>query len=120
MEGVESAAELVSPDNASRERIYICDFDEKFQPGELYSVVLMLDVLEHLHNPEEALAHLASLMVSGGILLVTVPAFMSLWTNHDVLNHHQTRYTKHSFAKVAQGSGLQIEEGRYLYHWTFR
>ena len=42
-----------------------------------------------------------------------------LWTNHDVVNHHQTRYTRKSFRAVANDAGLDIEEERYLYHWTF-
>jgi hypothetical protein len=43
---------------------------------------------------------------------------MTLWTNHDVLNHHFKRYTKRGFDDVARQAGLQIQEQRYLYHWT--
>ena len=38
----------------------------------------MLDVLEHLAEPEAALRHALSLLEPGGIVLATVPAFMSL------------------------------------------
>ena len=44
VEGVEPFAELVSPDNPQRSRISICPFDENFQPGKQYSLVLMLDL----------------------------------------------------------------------------
>jgi hypothetical protein len=43
---------------------------------------------------------------------------MGLWTNHDVLNHHFTRYTKSAFRKLAQLAGLYIQEEQYLFHWT--
>jgi 2-polyprenyl-3-methyl-5-hydroxy-6-metoxy-1,4-benzoquinol methylase len=118
VEGVEPFAELVSPDNPHRSRISICRFDENFQPGKQYSLVLMLDVLEHLENPVVALRHVLELLTLDGILVATVPAFMRLWTNHDVLNHHFTRYTKSSFREVAHQAGLRIWEEHYLYHWT--
>jgi SAM-dependent methyltransferase len=118
VEGVEPGAELVSENNPHRKRIHVCPFDEGFLPGKQYSVILMLDVLEHLENPARALRHVAHLLKPGGRFVATVPAFMALWTNHDVLNHHQTRYTKASIRTVAGETGLRIEEQRYLYHWT--
>ncbi|HSZ03285.1 MAG TPA: class I SAM-dependent methyltransferase [Terriglobales bacterium] len=119
VEGIEPSAELVSADNADRNRIYICSFDEHFTSGKQYSLILMLDVLEHLERPVAALRHAVELLEPDGTLVATVPAFKVLWTNHDVLNHHQTRYTKKSFRNLADGAGLDIEEERYLYHWTF-
>lgn len=118
VEGVEPAAELVSPTNPYRRRIYQCPFDENFQPGKRYSLILMLDVLEHLQNPVAALDHMLSLLLPGGIVVLTVPAFMSLWTNHDILNQHMTRYTKRRFREIAREARFRILEEFYLYHWT--
>ena len=119
IEGVEPDAELVNPANPHRNRIHICPFDEDFVPGKSYSLILMLDVLEHLEHPASALKHALNLLAPEGVFMATVPAFRSLWTNHDVLNHHFTRYTKRSFRDLANSAGLAIEEERYLYHWTF-
>jgi len=118
VEGVEPCAELVSPDNPHRDRVYVCPFDENFRPGRQYSLILMLDVLEHMEDPIGALRHALDLLAPEGIVIVTVPAFMALWTNHDVLNHHLVRYTKRTFRQVARQAGLQTQEERYLYHWT--
>ncbi|HEY4901869.1 MAG TPA: class I SAM-dependent methyltransferase [Candidatus Sulfotelmatobacter sp.] len=118
VEGIEPFAELVSPDNPSRDRIRICPFDKEFQPNKKYSLILMLDVLEHLEDAAGALRHAVELLEPGGTFVATVPAFMSLWTNHDVMNHHFIRYTKASFREVAQRAGLHIREEQYLYHWT--
>lgn len=117
VEGVEPCAELVSSANPARDRIYICPFDASFAPGKTYSLILMLDVLEHLSDPVAALRHAMALLEPDGTFIATVPAFMSLWTNHDVLNHHVTRYTRRSFRKIAKDAGLDIEDERYLYHW---
>ena len=119
VEGVEPCRELVSPDNPDRSRIHICSFDEHFAPGKSYSLILMLDVLEHLPDPVAALKHAMELLEPQGTFIATVPAFKVLWTNHDLLNHHFTRYTKQSFREIADRAGLEIEEERYLYYWTF-
>lgn len=118
VEGVEPCQDLVSPNNPKRSSIYICPFDEAFQPRKNYSLVLMLDVLEHLEFPVDALKHAMDLLAPGGTFIATVPAFMTLWTNHDVLNHHFTRYTMRSLRHVAQRAGMTIQEERYLYHWV--
>jgi 2-polyprenyl-3-methyl-5-hydroxy-6-metoxy-1,4-benzoquinol methylase len=119
VEGVETCEQLVEPTNPFLHRIHLCPFDQSFQPGKQYSLILMLDVLEHLENPVAALRHALELLTREGTLIATVPAFMSLWTNHDVLNHHFTRYTKSTFRTIAQQAGLQIREQRYVYHWTY-
>ena len=118
VEGVEPFSDLVNPANPDSSHVYICPFDEKFMPGKRYSLVLMLDVLEHLESPVLALRHALKLLEPNGLFLATVPAFMALWTNHDVINHHFTRYTKPRFSDVARQAGLRIIEARYLYHWT--
>ncbi len=119
VEGVEPCPELVNPQNPHRNRIQICPFDVSFRPGKQYSLILMLDVLEHLQHPEAALRHALDLLLPSGLVILTVPAFKVLWTYHDDLNHHLTRYTKRSFRRIARQAGLEIREARYLYHWTW-
>jgi 2-polyprenyl-3-methyl-5-hydroxy-6-metoxy-1,4-benzoquinol methylase len=118
VEGVEPAASLVSPDGPHRARIHVAPFDATFEPGRRYSLVLMLDVLEHLPDPVAALRHALTLLEPSGVFLATVPAFMALWTRHDELNHHFTRYDKSSFRALAVAAGLEIVQERYFFHWT--
>lgn len=118
VEGVEPAAALVSPDGPHRERIHVVPFDERFDTGRRYSLITMLDVLEHLPDPVAALRHALHLLEPDGVFLATVPAFMSLWTRHDALNHHYTRYTTDSFGALADAAGLRIDEERYFFRWT--
>jgi trans-aconitate methyltransferase len=119
VEGVEPCEQLVKPTNPFLPRIHLCPFDQCFRPGKQYSLILMLDVLEHLENPVASLRHVLELLTPEGTFVATVPAFMALWTNHDVLNHHFTRYTKSTFRTIAQQAGLQIQQQRYAYHWTY-
>lgn len=119
VQGIEAAGELVSPSGPHRARIHISPFDESYRPGEQFSLILMLDVLEHLADPLAALRHAWALLEPGGTLLATVPAFRLLWTNHDVLNHHFTRYTKASFRHLARAAGIELDNQKYLFHWLF-
>lgn len=118
VEGVEPAAALVSADGPHRGSIHVVPFDAGFDPGRRYSLVVMLDVLEHLPDPALALRHALSLLEPQGVFLATVPAFMALWTRHDTLNHHYIRYDQSRFRTLARDSGLRIDEMRYFFHWT--
>lgn len=117
--GVEVDPLTLSPNGPWRDQIHVGPFDESFQPQRRYDLILMLDVLEHLPDPAATLRHASSLLAEGGQLLITVPAFRALWTSHDDLNHHVTRYTKASFAELAGSSSMHIDRMRYLVQWTF-
>lgn len=119
VEGVEPCSELISPDSPHRHRIHLSTFDDMFRPGKHYSLILLLDVLEHVVNPVGFLRHALRLLTENGTILITVPAFNILWTNHDIVNHHLTRYTKKSFRAVAEKAGMSIIEERYWFQWTF-
>lgn len=119
VEGIEPAADLVSESSTRRGRIYITPFDAAFQPSAPYDLIVMLDVLEHLDHPGDALRHALSILAPGGTILITVPAFRALWTHHDDINHHVTRYTKGSFRAMAEPAGLAIARMDYFFHWTF-
>jgi 2-polyprenyl-3-methyl-5-hydroxy-6-metoxy-1,4-benzoquinol methylase len=119
VEGIESEAALLAPGNPHRSRIHIGRLDESFQPSSPYDVVLMLDVLEHIQQPVPVLRRALQLLAPGGKAIITVPAFQSLWTTHDDLNHHFVRYTKKTFRAIAEPAGMRITRERYLFQWTF-
>jgi 2-polyprenyl-3-methyl-5-hydroxy-6-metoxy-1,4-benzoquinol methylase len=119
VEGIEADPSIVSPEGKHRARIHVQPFDSSFQPLKRYSLILMLDVVEHLPDPLGALRLALQLLETDGVLVVTVPAFPVLWTTHDVLNHHFIRYTKRSFATVARSAGLRLDAARYFFHWIF-
>jgi SAM-dependent methyltransferase len=43
---------------------------------------------------------------TGGKLLVAVPAYMFLWSGHDVANHHWRRYTRAGLRRVIASAGF--------------
>lgn len=118
VEGIEPDARIVDPCGPHSARIRIAPFDVSFRPASNFSLVLMLDVLEHMSDPSAALRHACSLLEPSGALLLTVPAFQALWTNHDVVNHHVLRYRRSTLRPLLQQAGLSIQEERYWYQWT--
>jgi len=119
VEGVESCPEIVTGDSRHAARIRIAPFDASFQPGRRYGLILLLDILEHLDKPAEALRHALSLLAANGLIVITLPAFPVLWTSHDALNHHRARFTRSSFRAVATAAGMRILADRYFFHWIF-
>jgi SAM-dependent methyltransferase len=117
--GVEGDASLVRADGPYRDRVHVGSFDESFEAGEPFRLVLMLDVLEHIHDPVAALQRVRTLLEPTGALLVTVPAFPVAWTRHDDINEHVVRYTRTSLAHVLGAAGLTLRSSRYLFHWLF-
>lgn len=119
VEGVEPDSSLVSADGPNRARIHVQPFDDQFRGVGQYDVVLMLDVLEHIKDPVAALMRALSLLTPTGTFIATVPAFPRLWTNHDVINEHITRFDKKSFGDVACAARLRVDTARYFFHWTY-
>jgi SAM-dependent methyltransferase len=117
VEGVEPDASIVTPDGRWSSRIATQPFDETFRPSRRYSRVLFLDVLEHTDEPASMLVHAFRLLEPGGFVLITVPALPALWTSHDELNRHRTRYTRASLARLARDAGAAVDCARYFFHW---
>jgi len=79
-----------------------------------YDLVAILDVLEHVEADRDALASIARKLKPGGRILVTVPAHPWMWSAHDVVNHHQRRYTSRSLSDVVAQAGLKLEMISYF------
>ena len=84
-----------------------------------FELVTFLDVLEHIDNDRGALREANALLKEGGRLLITVPAFPSLWGSHDVVTHHKRRYVRKTLTEVVTASGFDIEHMSYFNFFLF-
>jgi SAM-dependent methyltransferase len=87
--------------------------------AESFDLITMLDVLEHIDDDEAALAEVTRLLKPGGAFLLTVPAFMFLWSQHDVVLHHKRRYRRRPLQKLLTAAGLQIDWLSYYNTFLF-
>lgn len=57
-----------------------------------FDLVCAFDVIEHVENDQLAVTEMKRVVKKNGVVFITVPAYMSLWSHHDVINHHFRRY----------------------------
>jgi SAM-dependent methyltransferase len=77
--------------------------------------VLLLDVIEHLEDPQPLLAEARRILHPKGRLFVTVPAYGFLWSDEDEYAGHYRRYTRASLAKALQAAGFNGEFLTYFF-----
>ena len=80
------------------------------------SVVLLLDVLEHLSDPNKFLLNLLVAFPNLKAIIVTVPARQELWSAWDQHFGHYRRYDRHSLFLLCKNSGLRPLTLRYFFH----
>ncbi|HEU4722726.1 MAG TPA: class I SAM-dependent methyltransferase, partial [Gemmatimonadaceae bacterium] len=94
--GIDESAQAVG---LARARFPTVEFVQSTDPAVIgpylarASLVTCMDVIEHVERDAEFLAGIVSGVRPGTTLLLTVPAGMELWSEHDVTNQHYRRYT---------------------------
>ncbi len=85
--------------------------------GRPADIVLLMDVIEHIEDDREFLRELqSSSMVSDDtILIITVPAFMSLRTSHDDYLKHFRRYSLSQAREVTKAAGFKSRVDGYFF-----
>jgi len=78
-------------------------------------IMIALDCLEHLDDVK-CLKEFYRVLKPNGYLIITVPAFMCLWSKHDEALHHKRRYDKLQLINVLQFNGFIIKKISY---WNF-
>ncbi len=88
-------------------------FDKKFD------LITLFDVLEHIEQDEMVLDNLKKLLKEEGRVILTVPAYKFLWSEHDTLAHHMRRYTKKELVTKAKAAGFDIKFVSYFNFFLF-
>jgi SAM-dependent methyltransferase len=115
--GIEPDARLLDPAGPWRDRISTDPLLPDPAQSARYRLIVALDVLEHIDDPRPVVKELAHRLAPGGWFIATVPAFQSLWTAHDDLNHHVRRYRLAELEALVREHGLEIVESRYFFSW---
>ncbi len=66
------------------------------------------DVIEHADDAA-ALAEMWRALAPGGVLFLSVPAHMWLWSQRDELARHRRRYTRRGLRRCVEGAGFRVE-----------
>jgi SAM-dependent methyltransferase len=76
-----------------------------------------LNVLEHIGDDAKALRGMASVLASGGVIVLLVPAFPALYGPIDKNLGHHRRYTRDSIRQLAVAAGLRVKKAHYI-NWA--
>ncbi len=94
---------------------------EDFKSSDSFDVILLLNLIEHVANPQLVLSKVASLLSPTGVVLVKTPNYDS-WDQR-IFRHrnwagfhcprHWVLFTKNSFLGLAAKAGMQVQSARY-------
>jgi len=73
-----------------------------------------LNVLEHIADDVAALRAMSSVLIPGGVIVLLVPAFPSLYGPIDRNLGHYRRYTLDSLTRLAAETGLRVRKTHYV------
>ena len=96
--------------------VFVMDGAKIDFPEESFDLLISSDSLEHIETEQAALSCWTTLLKPKGRLIIFVPAFMFLWSAHDVVNQHFRRYTRKELTAKIQQFPYQIEQSGY---WNF-
>ncbi len=81
------------------------------------TVVCLLDVIEHLHDPGAALREAVRLLRPDGRLVVNVPAHQWLWSPADEQLGHVRRYTRPALLSELAAAGFEPVLTTHVFSW---
>jgi len=82
--------------------------------GGPYDTAVLVNVLEHIEDDQQALHQLASLLAPGGRLILWVPAFNFLYSDFDRKIGHFRRYRIRDLRQKLSQAGLEANDVRYV------
>jgi SAM-dependent methyltransferase len=90
--------------------------DESTLGDRKFDLLLLCDVIEHVADDRELMRGIAERRLGpGALVLVTVPAFQALFSEHDRALRHHRRYSLQSLQSAVRESGFELIESGYLF-----
>lgn len=117
--GMEANADAIAFANAKN----IAEVRAGFLPhdipfgGEKFDLIALLDVLEHLDEDAASLRALRTRLAPSGYLLLTVPAYPILWSQHDEAHQHKRRYLGRTLRATLERAGFRVQYQSYFNTW---
>lgn len=79
-----------------------------------FNLITALDVIEHIDQDVESLKVMHSCLAKDGKAIITVPAYMFLWSAFDEMNQHKRRYTLTELKTKLLDAGYTIKKITYF------
>jgi SAM-dependent methyltransferase len=99
--------------------VFIGTMDDEGIMDESIEQIMLLDVLEHIKDDKMFLNNIYNKLKVGGVMLITVPSSMRLWSSEDVEAGHFRRYTRKNITKLAREAGFEILYSNYFMEFLY-
>ena len=73
------------------------------------------DVVEHIEDDLKFLREVCFLLMDGGRVYITVPAYAWFWSRDDELAGHYRRFTVRSLRDLLKAAGFRVEFATYFF-----
>jgi SAM-dependent methyltransferase len=98
----------------------VCSEPERLPFGDdRFDIVVALDVVQTAEHDVSCLAEIHRVLKPGGKIIVTVPAYGFLWSEHDEVLQHRRRYTSAQMRTKLARAGFELERATYFANLLF-
>jgi hypothetical protein len=114
---VEMISEYHRTNSNKNIRLYKSVEDASMVIEEEVSLVLLLDVIEHIEDDSNFLSSIIdhTFITKKTLFVITVPAYQCLFSSHDIFLGHYRRYNKKSLANCIDMAGLEKIKSGYFF-----
>jgi 2-polyprenyl-3-methyl-5-hydroxy-6-metoxy-1,4-benzoquinol methylase len=77
--------------------------------GEQFDIITAFDVIEHIENDNAALSNISQMLKKDGVLVVSVPQHMFLWSKLDEIVKHKRRYSRSDLVAKLKANDFDID-----------
>ena len=98
------------------DNVFVMDGSNPSFDENSFDIIIASDSLEHIKDDMKSLKNWNKILKPNGELYVFVPAFMYLWSEHDIINHHFRRYTAIELKSKMERSHFNVIKFTY---WNF-
>ncbi len=117
---VSATAIELSKQNFPSNKVYRIKKEQSLPfPDNHFDLITLLDVLEHIKDDIKLLSEIKRYLKPNGNMLITVPAYQFLWSEHDEALGHFRRYTLKNLTKKLETTGFKVTYATYTMSLLF-
>ena len=110
---IAGSREYLRSENIDPEKVQLTTAEDLIEQGQSFDVVIMIDVLEHIDDPQGFLQLVEQLLNPGGRLILSVPAHQEFYDSRDEMLGHYLRYEKESLLADLAVTNLKFVDMHY-------